>query len=187
MKHLTSILAVLIVITIGLACSGDERGKANGLVSEANKFVTEANENVKKAEAKGNEYDSMLAKISTDKALNELRDFSKDLMKLYDAMQENFQKAGEKFEEASKLKINDKAKEYLGIKGNEMKKRAEYSAEIKKIPQALIDSKSKQEYVSDAQKYGANAKKMLAEANEMAEKANKLAKENPVEITSPTN
>ena len=187
MKHLTAVLATIVLLVIGLACSGDDREKANGLVSEANKFVAEANDSVKKAEAKGNEYDARLVKITKDSELNELREFGKEIIKLYDTIKDNFDKAGAKFEEASKLNINDKAKEYLGIKGNEMKKRGEYSAEIKRIPQALIDSKKKEEYVADAQKYGANAKKLLEEANEMAEKANKLANDNPTLITSPGN
>ncbi|MEK7724831.1 MAG: hypothetical protein AAB336_10810 [Acidobacteriota bacterium] len=182
MKHLTGILAIVVMITIGLACSGDDTQKANDLVKEANKFVIDANDGVKKAEAKGTEYDSKLAKITTDKQVEELREFGKEIMKIYDSMNENFGKAGGKFEEASKLKVNDKFKEYLELKGREMKKRAEYSLEIKKIPQALIDSKKREEYVENAKTYGTNAKKILDEAKDLGDKADKIIKENPTVI-----
>jgi uncharacterized protein YxeA len=185
MKHLTAILAALVLLVIGLACSGDEREKANGLVNEANKFVAEANEQVRQAEAKATEYDAKLNQVDSDQELKELREFGKGIMEIYDSMKASFEKAGAKFEEASKLNINEKAKEYLGIKANEMKKRAEYSTEVRKIPQALIESKNRQEYVGDAKKFGANARKLLEEANEIAEKANKLSKENPTQIMEP--
>lgn len=187
MKHFTAILAVTVMIIVGLACSGDDTEKANGLVAEANKFVGEANENVKKAESKGLEYDAKLGKIATDADLNELREFAKEIIKHHEGMKESFEKAGGKFAEAGNLKLNEKFKEYLGIKADEMKKRAEYAAEIKKIPQALIDSKTQKEYVADAQKYGANAKKFLEEAKEMAEKADKIVKDNPTIIKAPGN
>jgi hypothetical protein len=49
MKNLTAILAILMLIFVGLACSGDETEKANSLVDEANKFVAEGNKAVQEA------------------------------------------------------------------------------------------------------------------------------------------
>lgn len=179
MKNFTGYLAFIILIMVGLACSGDETQKANELVKEANKFIMQATEDAKKADEKGNEYDTKLAKITNDNQLEELRNLGKEVMKNYDSINESFTKASSKFDEASKLKINEKFKEYLEIKAKEMKKRSEYFLEIKKIPQALIDSKSKQEYLSESAKIGTSAKKMIDEAKDLAEKGDKIVKDNP--------
>ena len=61
-------------------------------------------------------------------------------------MVENFKKAADKFDEASKLKLNDKFKEYLETKAKEMKLRSEYAGELKKVPQKMIDSDSESEF-----------------------------------------
>src|SRR4051812_13833541 len=109
MKNITAILAVLMMVFAGLACSGDETDKANVLVDEANKFIVEANKNVTDAETKGTEFDKKVTAIDSNddhKAVSEFGE--KELLPLYDKMKDNFQKAGEKFEAAGKLKLNDK-------------------------------------------------------------------------------
>src|SRR4051812_5353445 len=117
MKHLTAIFALLTMIFIGLACSGgDETSKANETVNTANSFVNTANENVVKASAKFDDYETKVASLKTDTDLKAARDLAKELIPLYDAMGDNFKKAGDKFQEASNFKINDKHKEYLQTK-----------------------------------------------------------------------
>lgn len=182
MKNLTGILAVLMVVAIGLACSGsfgDDTEKANGVVDEANKFVTSANESVTKAEKKVKEYDEKVGAIKSDAELKAAREFGKELFPIYDSMNENFKKASEKFDEASKLKINEKHKEYLETKAKELKVRAEFALELKKVPQALIDTENKKAYLEASGKIIENVKKMTKEATELGEKAEKIRKDNP--------
>ncbi len=85
----------------------------------------------------------MLPKIKGASDLEKARSVAKDLIKEYDIVIENFKKAADKFDEASKLKIKDKHKEYLELKAKEMKLRSDYTAEARKVPQTLIDSDSK--------------------------------------------
>lgn len=181
MKNLTGILAIIVLILVGLACSdGLETDKANKIIDEANKLITTANENVDKAK---NKYEEYIKKVDAIKdngdGLEETRNFGKELFPLYDAMSENFKKASEKFDEASKLKVNPKYKEYLETKAQELKKRSDYALELKKIPQALIDSKKKKDYEENRDKLVESANKMIKEAKELDEKAEKIRKDNP--------
>ncbi len=180
MKNVTGILAVLVLIVVGLACSdGLETKKANEIIAEANNFIVTANENVDKASKKYDEFIKKVDGIKNNDEVDKVRDFGKELFPLYDVMSENFKKASEKFDEASKLKVNPKYKEYLETKAKEMKSRSDYAAELKKIPQALIDTKNKQDYEKEREKINENVKKMTTEAKELGDKADKIQKENP--------
>lgn len=179
MKNLTGILAVLILLCVGLACSSDDTAKANETVGEANKFVATANESVIKAGTLYDEFEAKVDTIKNDAELEEARKMAKDLLPIYDSMRDNFTKAGEKFDEASKLKINDKHKEYLETKAKEMKLRGEYSAELKKIPQALIDSSGEKAYREAVGEIAEKVNKMTAEAKTLGDKAAQIQKDNP--------
>jgi len=179
MKNLTGILAILTMIFIGLACSSDDTTKANEVVHDANKFVATANESVVKASTKYDEYEGKVDAIKNDKDLENVRALAKELLPLYDSMSENFTKAGAKFDEASKLKIKEKHKEYLETKAKEMKLRGEYSAELKKIPQALIDSSGEKAYRDAVSSIAEKVNKMTTEAKDLGEKATKIQTDNP--------
>lgn len=183
MKHITAIFAVLMTLAIGLACSGgDDTAKANELVGEANKFIVEAGSAVTKVTSKSSEFDSKVNSIKNNKDLEAARAFGKELTGLYTTMEENFKKAGDKFEEAGKLNVNEKFKEYLQSKATEMKKRAEYSTELKKIPKALDDSQNEKAYRESIATIVPNVQKMTKEAQDLAEKADKIVKDNPTII-----
>lgn len=179
MKNLIGFLAVLVVFLVGLACNDADLEKANGLVREANKFITTGNENIGKADKKYGEYVEKVNGIKSDDDLEKARSFGKELFPLFDSVSDDFKKASEKFDEASKLKVNEKFKEYLEAKSKEFKARADYGAEMKKIPQALIDSKNKAGYEEERDKIKEKADKFLREAKEFDEKAEKIRSENP--------
>ena len=180
MKNFTAILAVLMMIFAGLACSGDETDKANVLVDEANKLVAEGNKNVQDAETKGKEFDTKVSEIESNDDHKKVSEFGdKELVPIYDKMKDNYQKAGEKFEAAGKLKVNDKYKEYLDAKAAEFKKRAEYAESLKAIPKTFAASKDEKDYSESVKKDVEKAQKILKEANELAEKATKIQNDNP--------
>jgi uncharacterized protein YxeA len=179
MKNLTAVLAVLMMIFVGLACTNDETDKANAMVDEANKFIAEANKAVTDAETKGQEFDTKVSEISSNDEHKKVGEFGeKELQPLYDRMKENFQKAGEKFEAAGRLKVNEKFKEYLDLKASEFKKRAEYAEALKAIPKTLSSSKNPKEYETAVEKEVDKAQKLLNEAKELDEKAKKIQNDN---------
>lgn len=180
MKNLTAITAVLIMIFAGLACSSDDTEQANKLVDEANVFITEGNKIVQDAENKGKEFDRKVSAISNNDDHKKVSEFGdKEILPLYDKMKDNFQKAGEKFEAAAKLKLNEKFKEYLDAKASEFKKRAEYSESLKSIPKTFSSSKNEQDYQEKVAGDVEKAQKLLKEANDLSDKASKIQNENP--------
>ena len=179
MKNVLGIFAIVIIIVAGLACSTDDTTKANAVVDEANKFVAAANESVKKGSRLGDEFDQKVSAIKSKSDLADARDLGRNLMKEYDSMVDNFKKAGDKFDEASKLKIKDKHKEYLETKAKEMKLRSDYAVEMKKIPQALIDTDSKSDFTDTVKKLVAKIKTMTSDAQDLSDKGDKIVKENP--------
>jgi len=183
MKNLTAFLAVLMLIFVGLACSslGDDTEKANALVDEANKFITDGNKNMQDAKTKGDEFDKMVDSAEgTNEEKQKIIDFgNKELIPLYDKLKDNSQKAGEKFDAASKLKVKDKFKEYLEAKAAEFKKRADYAESLKAIPKTLAASKSKEDYNESVKKDADNSQKILKEANDLGDKATKIQNDNP--------
>jgi hypothetical protein len=180
MNNLTSILAIIVLMAAGLACSGgDDISKINQLVDEANKFVTEANEAVKKVEVKGDEFDKKVGSVKTEADLKAVREMGKELLALYETMQSNFLKASDKFAEAGKVAGNPKFKEYFDLKAQEMKKRSELSGELKGIPKALDDAANEKTYKESAVKIVAKVQQLTKEANEIGQKADKIQSENP--------
>lgn len=187
MKNSLGILAVLALLVAGLACSAlsDETSKANSLVDEANKFVSTANDSVTKASRLGDDFDAILTKIKTPADLEKARSIAKDLVKQYDVTIDSFKKAGEKFDEASKLKIKDKHKEYLELKAKEMKLRSDYTVEVQKVPQKLIDTESKNDFNDTMKAQLAKVKSMNSDANDLSDKADKIVKDNPDIMSQP--
>ena len=86
--------------------------------------------------------------------------------------------AGNKFLEASKLKLQDKFKEYLDAKGQEMKKRGEMTGALIAEPQALIDSNNHTDYEKKASDATAKFQGLKKEADDLESKANKIYEEN---------
>lgn len=180
MKNINGIIAAVVLALIALACSGtDDTNKANEIVKEANNSVKTANESVDRSQKLGSEFDTQISAIKNKDDLEKTRTLAKDLSKEYDLMIENFKKAGDKFDEASKLKLNEKFKEYLDTKAKEMKLRSDYAAELKKIPVKLIESDSESEFKSLYKSQFEKVKTMVKDAQELADKADKIVKDNP--------
>ncbi|MBX3300087.1 MAG: hypothetical protein KF736_11560 [Acidobacteria bacterium] len=179
MKNTLGILAAAFLIVAAIACNLDETSKANTLVDEANVLLRTANASVEKATKLSDELDSQLGKISDKSDLEDARKTAKDLNAEYDSMADNFKKAAEKFEEASKLKIKDAHKQYLETKAKELRIRSDYAIELKKIPTELIENDSKSQFQDVVSKTMEKVKAMTKEAQELSEKADKIVKDNP--------
>lgn len=180
MKNTTGILTIIILLIAGLACSGgDDIAKINEHVDAANKFVTEANEAVKKVEAKADEFDEKVDNVKSEADLKAVREMGKEMASLYETMQTNFQKAGEKFAEAGKIAGNPKFKEYFELKAQEMRKRSDMSAELKGIPKALDEAANEKAFKTSAAKVVEKVQQLTKEANDLGEKANKIQRDNP--------
>ena len=173
-----SLLAALLFLGVVLACSyGDETEKANKLVNEGNAAIDEGKKYVADGEEKKNKM------LQTPVAqLADARTLAREAIKAYEQAEQKAKEAAGKFDEASKLKIGDKFKEYLSIKVKEFNKRAELVDALKGTPQALIDSENRASFISHANEANQKAEQLSKEANELEAQADKLQKDNPDSI-----
>ena len=145
-KNLTAaLMAVFMVLAVGLACSGtsDETDKANKLVKDGNAAVTDGKKFMTDAQAK------ITTMLGTDiKHLAEARTLANEAIRLFDQAEDRCKAASSKYDEASKLKIDDKFKDYLATKVKEYNKRADLIETLKSVPQALIDAQSRDAFTS---------------------------------------
>jgi hypothetical protein len=174
-RHSNAIMALLLLVAAVLACStSDETDKANKLVGEGNAAVQEAKKYVTEAEEKKQKM------LETDVAqLDQARATAKDAIEAYDKAREKCKEASNKYEEASKLKVKDKFKEYLVLKAKEWDKRAEIVETAKGTPQALIDSESRASFIGMAKANNERVDRLSKEADDLSAQADKLQKDNP--------
>ena len=174
-QPLTALTALLLLIAAVLACSsGNETEKANKLVDDGNSAVNEAKKQITDAE----ELKDKMMKTDASE-LAQARSTAKDAIAAYDKAEDKCKEAAAKYDEASRLKLNDKFKEYLGLKVKEYNKRVELIETAKGIPQALIDSESREGWIKKANDVTDKVNKLSKEADDLASQATKIQKDNP--------
>jgi len=174
-RHSTMLMALLLLVAAVLACSsGDETEKANKLGDEGNAAVEEGKKSFTEAEDKKQRM--LQTKVSE---LAEARTLAKEAIAAYDKAEQKCKEAARKYEDASKMKISDKFKEYLGIKVKEYNKRAELVEASKGTPQALIDSENRKSFITRAQANNDKVAQLAKEADDLAGQAKKLEADNP--------
>ena len=171
----SALTAAILLFGVVLACSGgDETDKANKLVDEGNTAINEGKKFLTDAEEKK---DKMLRMDVSQ--LAEARTLANEAIRVYDQAEDKCKAASGKFEEAGKLKINDKFKEYLALKVKEYNKRVELLEALKSIPQALIDSQNKSSFTSRGNAATQKAEQLGKEADDLSAQADKVQKDNP--------
>jgi hypothetical protein len=176
-SHSSMFMALMLLVAAVLACSGsigNETEKANKLVNEGNAAVEEAKKFV--TEAEGKKTQMLRTKISE---IAEARTLAKEAIGAYDKAEDKCKEAAKKYDEASKLRINDKFKEYLTLKVKEYNKRAEVVETAKATPQALIDSENQKSFITRANANNEKVDALGKEAEALASQSDKLQKDNP--------
>ena len=174
-SYASTFMALLVLVAAVLACSsGNETEKANKIGDQGNAAVAEGKKFYTEAEEKKQ------AMLQTNvRQLAEARTLAKEAIAAYDKAEQKCKEAAKKYDEASKLKIGDKFKAYLGIKVREYNKRAELCEAAKGTPQALIDSESRSSFISRANVNNGRVAQLLKDADEIAGQAKKLEADNP--------
>lgn len=175
-KNLSAGLAFLLLIAAVVACSsgGNDTEKANKLVDEGNAAVQDAKKDITEAESLKQKM------LNTDVAqLADARATAKEAIAAYEKAETKCKEAASKYDEASRMKLNDKFKEYLALKVKEYNKRGEMVAMAKGVPQALIDSESREGWIKKANEVNEKVDKLRQEADDLAAQADKIQKDNP--------
>ncbi|MBC7911800.1 MAG: hypothetical protein H7Y30_14940 [Pyrinomonadaceae bacterium] len=175
------LLAIAVMMAFVLACnSGLE--EANKLVAEGNVAIQEGN---KLALEAGPKHDRLFAEAkaeSFEEDKERLKGTAKEAVDGLTKGAEKYREASKKFDEASKLKVDDKFKEYLTLKSQEFAKRAEQVDLAKGNAQAFLDSSDP---VSLMAKVNANQPRVEAlekESKDLETKADKIRTENKDKI-----
>jgi hypothetical protein len=174
----TTLLTMIVLASLLSACTVYETDKANKFVDEANVAITDANDKLEKGNGKLVELEKAVPDIETDEDLEKARGLAKESIPMLEKARDQYKAASGKFEDASKLKLQDKFKEYLDLKAKEMKKRSEIADQMLGEPQALIKSDSKQEYQKLVEELVAKIKVLRTDAEDLATKAEKIISDN---------
>jgi len=181
-KSIGGVLTIMMLLIFGLkACDNAQIDEANKLVDEAN-VITEKK---KELLAKSNELfiellGDNLTKVEDIKAYKEKNKSKFDeLINLTGQIERLGAESTDKYEQASKLKVSEKYKEYLGIKIQEIKKRTDaHKLVVPFIKEFLqtndVDKINK--LIDDFDKQNTDVTK---EIDELSEKAEQFAKDNP--------
>ena len=172
------LLALFLLVAAVLACKStsttSDTDKANKLVDAGNAAVQDAKKFVADAEAKKAQM------MQTDmRRLAEARVTAAEAIAAYDKAAEKCKEAAQKYDEASRLQISDKFKEYLILKVKEYNKRAEMVATAKGTPQALIESTNRSSFVIRANSNNSKVDQLYKEAEDIGAQADRLQKDNP--------
>jgi hypothetical protein len=176
-----ALFALTAMIAVAIACNlGDDTGKANKLVGEGNAAIQTANQAGQEA---GTKYTALFSQANLKgfpANRDRLKDDAKQVSDLLDKSSAGFREAAEKFEEAAKLKVDDKFKEYLSVKAQAYRKHAEKNEAAKDSLKAVSDESV--EDTSDLAKRindaGERVTKLLKEAKDLEEKGDKIQQEN---------
>jgi hypothetical protein len=180
---LKMMLALAAMLLFVLACNaGDETDKANKLVSEGNAAIEEGNKMAIEAGAKNDKVFDELSAANFEADKERLAPQAKDAVAGMTKSAEKFREASKKFDEASKLKINDKFKEYLTLKSQEFSKRAEQMDIGKGNSQALLDSNDAESLMAKVRENRTKYEALDKESKDLEAKANKIQAENKDKI-----
>ncbi|HEX3280181.1 MAG TPA: hypothetical protein VHR36_03030 [Pyrinomonadaceae bacterium] len=179
-RNSDSLLALFLLIAAVVACSttstnsNNDLAKANKLVDEGNAAVEQGKKFVQEAE------DKKTAMLQMNvRRIAEARVIAAEAIAAYDKAAEKCKEAAQKYDEASRLKINEKFKDYLILKVKEYNKRAEMVGVAKDTPQALIESTNRSSFIIRVNSNTEKVNQLGKEADELASQADKLQKDNP--------
>lgn len=177
----SALLAIALMIGFVIACNtggGDETDKANSLVAEANKAIDAGNKAAVEAGRKNDQIFDGIKDATFAEDKERLTASAREAVDGFTQSAGKFREAAKKFEEASKLKINDKFKEYLQLKSQEFNKNAEQVEAARAMPQALLDSEDADALRQKIKDNKATYDRLEKEAKELSDKAEKVRSEN---------
>ncbi|HST20223.1 MAG TPA: hypothetical protein VLR90_03860 [Blastocatellia bacterium] len=163
----------LLLLCLALGCNVYETDKANELINAGNAAVTEANQLFEAANSKADKLsDSLNSEQLEDN--DSIKGLAQEAAAACDKSAAKYREGATKFDQASKLKLQDQLKEYLTLKSREFSKHAEQADVVKSIMEG-----------GDAEtilkKIGENRDRINQiekEAIELAEKSTKIQQEN---------
>jgi hypothetical protein len=168
--------ALLLLASLSLSCNETE--KANKLIESGNASVIEGNKSLAEAVSKSDKLFDSISPEEFPEERDSIKGLAQEAIESFEKSAEKFRDAAAKFDEASKLRISDKLKEYLQLKSQEFNKRAEQADVAKATPQAFMDSNDARDLKQRSDDSKDREAKLSKEAADLAEKSNRIQQEN---------
>lgn len=153
--------------------SSDQTKDANKLQEEADQLASKVEEAYNQATQKEDAY-------KAEKKAKVRQQLNDEEAAIYDEAIGNAKTASEKYDQASKLKIDDTYKQYLEVRAELMRKQGAHLSALKELPTARKDtSRQGQRTLRDKQAdIKTRAEKLKKEVDETRARADKMQKEN---------
>ncbi|GEM_PF-1673260 len=178
-RHFWAVAGLLLLSLSLVGCQ--ETGKANALVDVGNKSVEEANKLSAEARTKSEELFKAAGGEDFPNNRASLKAKIDEVNGILDKSITSLKNAAEKFEEAAKLKIDDKLKEYYTAKAQSYRKLAEINETSKKQTLVLNDTsiEDRDTLISKLEPMDTQIQNLQKELNTLEEKAKKIQTDNP--------
>lgn len=185
-KRLT-LWAVALLAVFATACMETE--KANKLIDVGNAAYTEGNKLLEEASAKNNKVVELLSAAAPKSHDDEeepgpavdtqaIKSTAQAAIDGYEKSAAKFREAAAKFDEASKLKVPDKMKEYWTLKSQAFAKLAERADVIKGNCKAVLATDDRAALAKTFSENKERTDKLYKDATDLNEKANKIQEDN---------
>ena len=176
-KLLCAFAISLCVVASG--CSYFKKTEPDQL-KEANKLQGEADQLAAKVEEAYNQATQKEDAIKAEKKPKVRQQLNDEEAAIYDEAIANAKSAGDKYDQASKLKIDEKYKQFLDVRAELMRKQGAHLTALKELPTARKDtSRQGQRTLRDKQAdIKTRAEKLKKEVDDTRAKADKMQKEN---------
>ena len=173
-KNLAPLALVTILLALAVACG--ETGKANQLIEEGNKLVQEGNQIFQDTQPKAEQVFNSAEGFPDNQA--SLKPDAQAAADGFDKSASKLRDAAKKFEEASRLKIDDKFKEYLTLKAKEFNKHAEQVDVLKSMVAAFNEAGDLDSLNAKMTRGKEQAEKLDTEWRDYAAQAEKVREQN---------
>lgn len=176
MRVILTIAAIASVVFM-LACNDGQIDEANKLIDASNKKVVEAADLLGKTTK---DSETLLAGDIEDlkefKAKNEAK--AKEIMANYDKCGGMYKAAAKDFDDAGKLKLDDKLKSYVALKGKQLTKTGEYVAALKGGVQVFISAEDVEAFEKQIGDYKTKTEALEKEIDALNEQVKKFEADN---------
>ena len=183
MKTRKQLWAISLMILVACCMTGcGETGKANELISAAQKSIDESNKLQTEA---GQKFNALFAEENIKdfpENIGALKGKADEVISMLEKTNASYKDAADKFESASKLDINEKLKEFLSLKSQATRKRIEGNEYIAKQMATLVKDESIHDGSELEGKFMQRKEQVQKLANEeeaLTNKATQIQKDNP--------
>ncbi len=175
------LVVLLAAISLSMACDGGQTDEANKLVNEGNTFIDKSKATDSKIGSLSKELlgENWVNAEDNVKYVADNKAKFDELVGLDEQNEKAMTEAAGKFDQASKLKVDDKFKEYLGLKSQEFKKLAEKYKSEATFLKSLLAEKDSDKAGKLSEDYAKKSAEIMKEAADITAKAEKIMKDNP--------